>query len=187
MNFQTPCIKHNHRGMKKQATGRGLKTPGLKHFGKAGMLLRTSLHTERPYMENNTVQLLAFLLDADRQWTVHELAVEVWVCHKTVLHILHDILGYCKLSAWWIPKFPRCNNGTTMQSHCPRWTSTKGKLMTFLDEASLLTKPGLTHTNQAWNANQMNGNILVLLVQRNCTRRNVLWRWCSLWHMTLMG
>ena len=54
-------------------------------------------------MENNTVQLLAYLLDADRQWTVCELAAEVYVCNKTVLHILHDILGYCKLAARWIP------------------------------------------------------------------------------------
>ena len=31
-----------------------------------------------------------------------ELATEVGVCHKTVLHILHDILGYCKFAAHWI-------------------------------------------------------------------------------------
>ena len=28
----------------------------------------------RPHVENNTVQLLASLLDADRRWTVRELA-----------------------------------------------------------------------------------------------------------------
>ena len=54
-------------------------------------------------MENNIVKLLASLLDADRQWTKGELATEVRVCHKTVLHILHKILGYCKLAAHWIP------------------------------------------------------------------------------------
>ena len=54
-------------------------------------------------MENNTVQLLASLLDADRRWTALELAAEVGVCHKTVLHILHDSLGYHKLRARWIP------------------------------------------------------------------------------------
>ena len=32
----------------------------------------------------------------------HELAEEVGVCHKTVLHILHDILDYHKLTAHWI-------------------------------------------------------------------------------------
>ena len=32
-----------------------------------------------------------------------ELAAEVGVCHKTVLLILHDILGYRKLAARWIP------------------------------------------------------------------------------------
>ncbi|PNF19253.1 Innexin inx3 [Cryptotermes secundus] len=30
-------------------------------------------------------------------------AIEVGVCHKTVLHILHDILGYRKTAACWIP------------------------------------------------------------------------------------
>ena len=50
-------------------------------------------------MENNTVQLLASLLDADRQWTMRELAVEVGVCDKTVLHILHNIQNYHKLAA----------------------------------------------------------------------------------------
>ena len=32
-----------------------------------------------------------------------ELAAEVGVCHKTVLLIVHDIPGYRKLAARWIP------------------------------------------------------------------------------------
>ena len=40
-------------------------------------------------------------------------------------------------------KFSRYNNGTAMQSHVPCWTETRGKMITFLDESSLLTKPGL--------------------------------------------
>ena len=54
-------------------------------------------------MENNTVQLHASLLDADRRWTALELAAEVCICHKTVLHIAHDIQVYRKLAAPWIP------------------------------------------------------------------------------------
>ena len=54
-------------------------------------------------MENNTVQLLASLLDADRRWTLRELVAEVGECHRNVLHILHDILGYRKFPARWIP------------------------------------------------------------------------------------
>ena len=54
-------------------------------------------------MENNKVQLLASLLDADDRWTACELAAEVGVCHKTVPYVLHDIMGYCKLAAHWIP------------------------------------------------------------------------------------
>ena len=42
-----------------------------------------------------------------------------------------------------------------MQSHRPCWTGTKGKMTDFLDESSLWTKPGLAHTNQTWNANQL--------------------------------
>ena len=56
-----------------------------------------------PHVENNTVQLLASLLDADHRWIAHELTAEVWVCQKTVLHILHDIPGYRKLASCWIP------------------------------------------------------------------------------------
>lgn len=58
----------------------------------------------RPYRTTwRTVQFLASLLDVDRRWTARELAAEVGVCHKTVLHILHDILGYRKIAARWIP------------------------------------------------------------------------------------
>ena len=53
-------------------------------------------------MENRIVQLLVSLLNTDRRRTAPELAAEIGVCHKTVLHILH-ILGYRKLPARWIP------------------------------------------------------------------------------------
>ena len=52
-------------------------------------------------MENNKVQLLASLLDADRRWTARELAVKDYR-HKTVLHIPRGILGYRKLATCWI-------------------------------------------------------------------------------------
>ena len=52
-------------------------------------------------MENNKVQLLAFLLNADRRWTVRELAWNSEFDTK-LLHILHDILDYRKLAARWI-------------------------------------------------------------------------------------
>ena len=37
------------------------------------------------------------------------------------------------------------------------------------------------------DANQMNGSIPVLLVQRKCDLQNVLGRWCWLWCMSMMG
>ena len=40
-----------------------------------------------------------------------ELAGEVGIRHKAMLHILHDILGYRKIAARCMPmKFPTCNN-----------------------------------------------------------------------------
>ena len=41
--------------------------------------------------------------------------------------------------------FPRCNNGTAMQSHRPCWTATKGKATTFLNGSSIWTKPELAY------------------------------------------
>ena len=64
--------------------------------------VQDNLRAGRPHVENNTIQLLASLLDPDRLWTARELAAEVGVCHKTVLNILYDILGYRKLAARWI-------------------------------------------------------------------------------------
>ena len=61
------------------------------------------LRTVRPHVENNAVGLFAALLDSGRRWSACELAKEVARCHKTVLHILHDILSYLKLAAHWIP------------------------------------------------------------------------------------
>ena len=57
----------------------------------------------RPHVDNHTIELLASLLDVERRWTARELAAEVGVYHKTVLHILHDILGYRKIAAHWVP------------------------------------------------------------------------------------
>ena len=63
---------------------------------------------------------LTSLLDADRLWTARELGAEIGVCHKNVLHILHDILSYRKLAARWIPHgISEVNNGSAMQSHRP--------------------------------------------------------------------
>ena len=44
----------------------------------------------------------------------------------------------------------------------------------FLGWIVTMVKPGLAHTNQTRNANQMNGRIPVLLIQRKCTLHIVL-------------
>ena len=64
---------------------------------------RQGCRSGRPHVENKTVQLLAFLSDGSRQWTARELTAEVGICRKTVIHIVHDILCYRKLSTLWIP------------------------------------------------------------------------------------
>ena len=47
-------------------------------------------------MSVNTIQLLASLLDVDCIWTAHEISHRSRLFHKTVLHILHDILRFYK-------------------------------------------------------------------------------------------
>ena len=63
------------------------------------MAFKDSFSTGRPYVQNSIFQLISFLLDADRRPS--ELGVEVGVRHKTVLHILHDILIYRKPATLW--------------------------------------------------------------------------------------
>ena len=76
---------------------------GLKSSVKARMPFRLIQYRTNPCGEQNTVQLLASILDTDRRETARELAAEVGVGHKTVLQILHDILDYRTCSALDIP------------------------------------------------------------------------------------
>ena len=69
----------------------------VKAFREDRDAVQGNLRTGRSHVENNTVQLLSSMLDADRRWTARELAAEV---HKIVLHILHDILGYRNLQCF---------------------------------------------------------------------------------------
>ena len=95
--------------------------------------IQDNLHTGWIQVENHTVQLLASLLDADRRWTVRELAAEVGVCHKTVLHIL----GYSKVATRWIPheisEVQKWHRYAVAQDSRP----TKGKVTTFLCQSLL--------------------------------------------------
>ena len=75
----------------------------VKAFRKGRDVVQENLCTGRSSVENSTVQLLASLLDADRRWTARKLVAEDGVCHKTLLHILHDIPNYRKLATCWIP------------------------------------------------------------------------------------
>ena len=94
------------------ARGRSIQECGdaALHYGRVALwvnmfregrdAVQDNLRTGRSHVEYNTGQLLASLLDADRRWTTRELAAEVRVCHKTVLHILSNR----KLALCWIPR-----------------------------------------------------------------------------------
>ena len=56
-----------------------------------------------PTWRTTQSKLLVSLLDSHRRWTARELAAEVGVCQKILLHIRHDILVYRKLEARSIP------------------------------------------------------------------------------------
>ena len=75
---------------------------GLKCSRKVGMPFRTTSIQDNPTWR--TTQFNFLLLRWMSWWTACELAAEVGVWHKTVLHILHDILGCRKFSACWIPR-----------------------------------------------------------------------------------
>ena len=100
-------------------------------------------------MENNTFQLLASLLVTERRWTARELVVEVGVCHKNVLHILQDILGYRKLAARWIPheisEVQQWHRYAVTQALMDRY---RREGIDFLGRIVVSTKSGLAHTNQ---------------------------------------
>ena len=49
----------------------------FKVFQEGRNAVQDYLGTGRHHVENNTVQLLAFLLDVDRRWTARELAADV--------------------------------------------------------------------------------------------------------------
>jgi hypothetical protein len=74
----------------------------VKLFREGSDAIQESRRSGLPHIDNHTIQLLASLLDVDRRWAARELAAEV-ICHKTMLHILHDILGYRKIAARWVP------------------------------------------------------------------------------------
>ncbi|PSN55477.1 hypothetical protein C0J52_02590 [Blattella germanica] len=90
-NVSRDCVKHVV--MKRYHIAQS--HDGFTAFRVGRDVVNDNPRTGRPHVENNTVQLLASLLDVDRRWTARELAAEVGVCHKTVLHILHDNARGC--------------------------------------------------------------------------------------------
>ena len=125
-------------------------------------------------MENNTVQLLPSLLDANRRKTALELAAEVGVCHKTLLHILHDILGYRKFAARGIP-----HEISAVQWH--HQEIAQGLLDLYQREGHDFLGRNIA-TDETWarayepnlKRHSKERSIPIFLVQRKCALRNVL-------------
>ena len=157
---------------------------GLTRSGRSGLQFRTISVQDDPTWRIKELNSLlpCWMLIADG---LRELAAEVGVSKKTELHILHDILGYRKLATRWIPH----ESSVVQQWQQYAVASTlldryKGKMTNFLDESLLWTKPGLAHTNQTWNANQMKGSISVLLDQKSVpyTMCCEIYVHCGIWH-----
>ena len=110
--------------------------------GKAGMTFWiTSVHDDPMWRATQFKALLpCWMLIADGR----ELAVENCAPYSA----RHSGLPQKFQRVGYAIEFPICKSGTAMQSHRPCWTDTTGTVTTFLDEASLWTKPGLAHTNQ---------------------------------------
>jgi len=106
----------------------------------------------RPHVDNHTIQLLASLLDVERRWTAQELAAEVGVCHKTVLHILHDILGYRKITATL--GTPYTVRGATMETVCNCTGLVEpvpeGSIVTLDETWARLYEPHLMRQSNEW-------------------------------------
>ena len=76
---------------------------GLKVLGRQGCHSRQHLYRTTSCGEQHSSTPCFPVGRCSTMVCVCELASKVGVCHKTVLHILQDILGYCKLAAHWIP------------------------------------------------------------------------------------
>jgi len=75
----------------------------VKLFREGRDSIQDSRRSGRPHVANHTIELLASLLDVERRWTGRELAADIGEGHETVLHILHDILGYRKIATHSVP------------------------------------------------------------------------------------
>ena len=134
-----------------------------------------------PHVENNTVHLLASLLDADCRWTACDLAAEVWVCHIMVL----VILGSCKLVACLIPhEISEVQQWATLCSHTGLVEPVPeggydflGRIVTMDKTWARSYEPNLKCQSNEWKYPSSPH-------PKKVYSHNVLWRWCSLWHDT---
>jgi len=144
----------------------------LFHEGRDSIL--DSRYSGRPHVDNHTFELLASLLDVERRWTAWELAAEVGICHKTVLHILHDILGYRKIAAHWV------SHTLSEVQQWQRYAIAQDLLNQnqregddFLGRIVTLDKTW-AHLYEPHLKRQSNGSILVPLFQRKCAVHRVM-------------
>ena len=137
--FLRDCVKH----VAMQRCHIAQCHDGLMRSGKAGVPFKTIPRGD------DTFQLLASLLNADCRCTAWELVADVGVSHKTVLHILYDILCYRKLAARWIPyeisEVQQWHRYAVAQALFDRYQREGDD---FLQRIIAISKPGLANTNQ---------------------------------------
>ena len=128
--------------------------------GKAGMPFRTTSVQDDPTWRTTQFNSLLPCWMLINQWTALELAAEVWVCHKTVLHIL----CYHQLAVRWI-----CHEISKVQQwHCYAVAQVllnqyKKEGDDFLGWIITMDETCARSNEPTWNANQINGSILVLM------------------------
>ena len=156
---------------------------GLKCSGKAEMLFRTaSIQDDPSWRTTNCNSLLpCWMLIANG---VCELAAEVRICYKTVLHIL----DYHKLAVHWIPH----EISEVQQWHCYAVAQVLldqcrrecnvflGRIVTMDDVWACWYEPNLKCQSNEWK-HPSSPRL------KKCALHNVLWRWRSLWCKTMMG
>ena len=102
-NIFTDCVKHV--AMQRYHTPQWYD--GLKRFEMDGLPFRTTSH-----VKNNTVQLLASLLNADRRCTTRELTEYITKLCSTFSTTFWVTANFQRIG--FPMKFPRCNNVTAM-------------------------------------------------------------------------
>jgi hypothetical protein len=87
-------------------------TRWVKLFREGRDAIQESRRSGRPHIDSHTIQLLASLLEVNRQWAARELVAENRASHSARYSWIPEI------AARWVPHtMSECNNGNVMRNH----------------------------------------------------------------------